>query len=76
MFASYGFKARKFATPIAENGHDPTGERAGIRTLDPVIKSHVLYQLSYALAWRIRYLNSAGFTSLAGLFVPLLRYAP
>ena len=49
MFASYGFKARKFPTTIAANSHDPTGERAGIRTLDPVIKSHVLYQLSYAL---------------------------
>ena len=61
---------------IAANGHDPTGERAGIRTLDPVIKSHVLYQLSYALTWRFKYLNSAGFTSLARLFVPLLRYAP
>ena len=57
---------------IAANGHDPTGERAGIRTLDPVIKSHVLYQLSYALTWRFKYLNSAGFTSLARLFVPLL----
>ena len=51
---------------------DLSGERAGIRTLDPVIKSHVLYQLSYALTWRIKYLNSAGFTSLARLFVPLL----
>ena len=49
------------------------GERAGIRTLDPVIKSHVLYQLSYALTWRIKYLNSTGFTSLARLFVPILR---
>jgi hypothetical protein len=26
------------------------GERAGARTQDPVIKSHVLYRLSYALA--------------------------
>jgi hypothetical protein len=26
------------------------GERAGDRTQDPVIKSHVLYHLSYALA--------------------------
>jgi hypothetical protein len=26
------------------------GERAGDRTQDPVIKSHVLYRLSYALA--------------------------
>jgi hypothetical protein len=48
------------------------GERAGIRTLDPVIKSHVLYQLSYALPSRIRYLKASGFTSLARLFVPLL----
>ena len=27
------------------------GERAGARTQDPVIKSHVLYRLSYALPW-------------------------
>ncbi len=27
-----------------------SGERDGARTHDPVIKSHVLYQLSYALA--------------------------
>ena len=26
-----------------------SGERAGARTQDPVIKSHVLYRLSYAL---------------------------
>ena len=25
------------------------GERGGTRTLDPMIKSHVLYRLSYAL---------------------------
>ncbi|CCE06915.1 hypothetical protein BRAS3843_1870005 [Bradyrhizobium sp. STM 3843] len=29
---------------------DWLGERAGARTQDPVIKSHVLYRLSYALA--------------------------
>jgi hypothetical protein len=52
--------------------HDRNGERAGIRTLDPVIKSHVLYQLSYALPSRIRYLKASGFTSLARLFVALL----
>lgn len=28
---------------------DAVGERAGTRTQDPVIKSHVLYRLSYAL---------------------------
>ena len=57
MFASHGFKARKFPGTIAANGQENgkesgmigSGERAGIRTLDPVIKSHVLYQLSYAL---------------------------
>ena len=76
MFASYGFKAGKLPGPIDANGQENgmigNGERAGIRTLDPVIKSHVLYQLSYALTWRFKYLNSAGFTSLARLFVPLL----
>ena len=28
---------------------DLFGERGGTRTLDPMIKSHVLYHLSYAL---------------------------
>jgi hypothetical protein len=28
---------------------DFVGERGGTRTLDPMIKSHVLYRLSYAL---------------------------
>jgi hypothetical protein len=69
VFASYGFKAGKFPTTIAANGPDPTGERAGIRTLDPVIKSHVLYQLSYALAKGISYLIPQPFASLARLFV-------
>ena len=27
------------------------GERGGTRTLDPMIKSHVLYRLSYALTY-------------------------
>jgi hypothetical protein len=69
VFASYGFKAGKFPTKSAANGPDPTGERAGIRTLDPVIKSHVLYQLSYALANGISYLIPQPFASLARLFV-------
>jgi hypothetical protein len=69
VFASYGFKAGKFPTTIPAYGHDPTGERAGIRTLDPVIKSHVLYQLSYALAKGISYLIPQPFASLARLFV-------
>ena len=29
------------------------GERGGTRTLDPMIKSHVLYRLSYALTFRL-----------------------
>ncbi len=29
------------------------GEPAGTRTQDPVIKSHVLYRLSYGLAWPV-----------------------
>jgi hypothetical protein len=69
VFASYGFKAGKFPATSAANGRDPTGERAGIRTLDPVIKSHVLYQLSYALAKGISYLIRQPFASLARLFV-------
>ena len=31
------------------DGEAMTGERGGTRTLDPMIKSHVLYHLSYAL---------------------------
>jgi hypothetical protein len=31
---------------------DFIGERGGTRTLDPMIKSHVLYRLSYALTCR------------------------
>jgi hypothetical protein len=31
---------------------DLIGERGGTRTLDPMIKSHVLYRLSYALTRR------------------------
>ena len=34
------------------------GERAGARTQDPVIKSHVLYRLSYALPWPLMALRS------------------
>ena len=39
------------ALPWAFAGKVPflIGERAGTRTQDPVIKSHVLYRLSYAL---------------------------
>lgn len=33
------------------------GERAGARTQDPVIKSHVLYRLSYALPWPLMALD-------------------
>jgi hypothetical protein len=72
VFASYGFKERKFSGAIAAGGHGQGGERAGIRTLDPVIKSHVLYQLSYALAKGISYLIPQRFASLAGLFVRTL----
>jgi hypothetical protein len=36
---------REFNIPII-------GERGGTRTLDPMIKSHVLYHLSYALTRR------------------------
>jgi hypothetical protein len=36
-------------TPAAEGFF---GERGGTRTLDPMIKSHVLYRLSYALTCR------------------------
>lgn len=39
------------------------GERAGARTQDPVIKSHVLYRLSYALPWPLD-----GFEEIAIVF--------
>ena len=37
----------------------PIGERGGARTHDPLIKSHVLYRLSYALTKGSRWLPSA-----------------
>ena len=44
------------AVPVPRNawfceraGHGDFGERGGTRTHDPMIKSHVLYRLSYAL---------------------------
>jgi hypothetical protein len=37
---------------IAGPDNDFFGERGGTRTLDPMIKSHVLYRLSYALTCR------------------------
>ena len=37
--------------PFAIQEREKLGERAGARTQDPVIKSHVLYRLSYALPW-------------------------
>ena len=44
---------------------DFIGEPGGTRTHDPVIKSHVLYRLSYRLAWRTDDLDPAAFSSLA-----------
>jgi hypothetical protein len=40
------------------------GERAGARTQDPVIKSHVLYRLSYALPWPLMALNRSPSSSV------------
>lgn len=40
------------------------GERAGARTQDPVIKSHVLYRLSYALPWPLMALKSIAIVSV------------
>src|SRR5690242_15253205 len=36
-------------TYVSGLDNDCNGERGGTRTLDPMIKSHVLYRLSYAL---------------------------
>jgi hypothetical protein len=38
------------AARLLDDDRGGVGERAGARTQDPVIKSHVLYRLSYALA--------------------------
>ncbi len=43
---------------------DIYGEPGGIRTHDPMIKSHVLYRLSYGLTCRINYLIRPGLASL------------
>ena len=39
--------------PFVRSGQLLFGERGGTRTLDPMIKSHVLYRLSYALTSRV-----------------------
>jgi hypothetical protein len=53
------------------------GERGGARTLDPVIKSHVLYQLSYALHLPDQILNSAGiYQPCAACCAPIARFFP
>jgi hypothetical protein len=39
-------------TNVLRAGRMNIGERGGTRTLDPMIKSHVLYHLSYALTCR------------------------
>jgi hypothetical protein len=52
-----GCMARRYALPditvgrraLAEARSTEFGEPGGIRTHDPMIKSHVLYQLSYGL---------------------------
>jgi hypothetical protein len=45
--------ANKFST-ILNTGRRETGERGGTRTLDLLIKSQLLYRLSYALVtWRM-----------------------
>jgi hypothetical protein len=45
---SFSTSTRQQHTDFIEN----IGERGGTRTLDPMIKSHVLYHLSYALTRR------------------------
>lgn len=66
---SQGQSPQTAKKPAKQTAMIGSGERAGIRTLDPVIKSHVLYQLSYALAKGISYLIRQPFASLARLFV-------
>jgi hypothetical protein len=39
-------------TYVSGLDNNSIGERGGTRTLDPMIKSHVLYHLSYALTCR------------------------
>jgi hypothetical protein len=41
--------SRRKQLPESRQRFDLYGERGGTRTLDPMIKSHVLYRLSYAL---------------------------
>ena len=60
-----------FSHPCFRVGHCEIGERAGTRTQDPVIKSHVLYRLSYALDLAAQILKSAGFYQCRG---PLGRF--
>ncbi len=46
------------ALPAQDEARDPSGEPVGIRTRDPMIKSHVLYQLSYGLSHSTRALKA------------------
>jgi hypothetical protein len=43
----------RYKTPALDHAEvsEGYGERGGARTLDPMIKSHVLYRLSYALPY-------------------------
>ena len=50
---------RRGQPSLVSAGHSSVGERGGARTHDPVIKSHVLYRLSYALTEGSRWFPSA-----------------
>jgi hypothetical protein len=68
-------KLRFFGASGAEilKRQDFFGERAGTRTQDPVIKSHVLYRLSYALHLPDQILKSAG---IYQPWAPVARFFP
>ena len=52
-------------------GSEMGGERDRIRTCDPVIKSHLLYQLSYAPTFVVRRGQvTLGYTQPLDLFLP------
>ena len=57
IFVQHGYLAGQFWRQAVDNKkeHFRDGEPGGTRTRDPMIKSHVLYHLSYALIARAVY---------------------
>ncbi len=65
--------ARVYSSPVsdfASSSGNGFGELGGIRTLDPMIKSHVLYRLSYELSPPPRRLSAEAGQPQPGAMLP------